>query len=112
MPTKTFTVVKIQDMQVLQIIGEINQDVGAEVKREALKLIKDGAKKVLFDLSGVQAVHSAGLGHLILCVSLADRAGGKIRFCKAQGPVAQLIEFAGLADLIRIYPDERRVEWN
>ena len=56
------------------------------------KTIKDGAAKVVLDMSGVPYMDSAGLGALVQASGMAKQQGGELRLCGVAQRVAELIK--------------------
>jgi anti-sigma B factor antagonist len=78
------------DLTVVDLTGHLNlgnelMTVEAAVKR----LIQDGARKLVVDLTKLDYIDSAGIGMLVGCNGQMDRAGGKMRVAGAHGAVAK-----------------------
>lgn len=61
-----------------------------------------GATSVEYDLSGVPAIDSAGIGMLILANDRLGKAGVEFRISGSHGAVAQIFEVAKIGDLITL----------
>lgn len=61
-----------------------------------------GARHVVFELSGVKTVDSAGLGMFIIAQETANRDGWSLTLRGAQGHVKMLIEISRLDQIINI----------
>jgi len=66
------------------------------------QLERSGAKVVEYDLSGVPAVDSAGIGMLILANDRLGKANVEFRISGVQGAVAQIFDVAKIRDLITV----------
>jgi anti-anti-sigma factor len=55
------------------------------------KTIREGAPKVVLDMTEVPYMDSAGLGVLVLASGMAKQQGGDLRLCGASERVAELI---------------------
>jgi len=78
------------DLTVIELTGHLNlgnelMTVEAAVKR----LIQDGARKLVVDVTKLDYIDSAGIGMLVGCNGQMDRAAGKMRVAGAQGAVAK-----------------------
>jgi anti-anti-sigma factor len=93
------------DIAVVQLAGKIT--LGRESQRiEAAvdELLKDGSRKFIFDLAGVDYIDSAGLGMITLCSGKVTQVGGIFRVAGAQGLAAKLFKITRLDTVIPFYP--------
>lgn len=75
------------------------------VEQSIRKLIADGSRKVVLDLSGLNYLDSAGIGVLIVTISEMERQGGLLRIAGAQGAVAKAFEIVHMKRVAPLYPD-------
>lgn len=68
------------------------------------ELIRDGKKIVIFDLSGVKAIDSTGIGRFISSFNKISAAGGQMRMAGATGHVLQAFRVSLLDKVFRFYP--------
>src|SRR5579871_76498 len=61
------------------------------------RLIEEGARKVIVDLSGLDNVDSAAIGVLVACNGLMVQSGGRMRIAGAKGAVARVFEIVQMA---------------
>jgi anti-sigma B factor antagonist len=81
------------NVTVVELTGHLN--LGNELMRleNAVKrLIDDGARKLVFDVTRLDYIDSAGIGMLVGCNGQMDRAGGKMRVAGAHATVAKAFE--------------------
>ena len=69
------------------------------------KTIRDGAAKVVLDLSAVPYMDSAGLGTLVLASGIAREQGGELRLCGVSERVAELIKMTRTDGLLPMDAD-------
>jgi len=72
------------------------------VDSQVRSLISNGARKVLFDLSEVESVDSAGLGMLIYAYGSLASKGGTLRLCGVAPRVQSLLELTKMHTLLSI----------
>jgi anti-sigma B factor antagonist len=65
-------------------------------------LITSGERKIVFDLSGVESVDSAGLGMLIYAYGSLKAKGGNLRLCGVAPRVQSLLELTNMNTLLAI----------
>ena len=68
------------------------------------ELIGDGKKIVIFDLSGVKAIDSTGIGRFISSYNKLAAAGGEMRMAGATGHVFQTFHVSLLDRVFRFFP--------
>ena len=81
------------DLTVVELSGHLN--LGNElmsVENAVKRLIDEGARKLVIDVTRLDYIDSAGIGMLVACNGQMDRAGGKMRVAGAQGTVAKSFE--------------------
>ena len=81
------------NVTVVELTGHLN--LGNELmslENAVKRLIDDGARKLVFDVTRLDYIDSAGIGMLVGCNGQMDRAGGKMRVAGAQGTVARAFE--------------------
>jgi len=81
------------DLTVVELSGHLN--LGNElmsVETAVKRLIDEGARKLVIDVTRLEYIDSAGIGMLVACNGQMDRAGGKMRVAGAQGTVAKSFE--------------------
>ena len=93
------------DIVLLEISGRITlgrecQDVEWAVEG----LIRDGEKKVVFDLSGLTYVDSAGIGIIVMCCGKMRTAGGEVRLASLQPKIVELMKITKLDRIFHFYP--------
>jgi len=96
------------DVVILDISGKLALGEGDTqligTTREALT---EGKKNLLFNLSDVTYVDSAGLGALISCYSSAAREGGRLKLLHLTRKIQDLLAITRLITIFEIYNDER-----
>lgn len=81
------------NLTVVELTGHLNLGNELMVVENAVKrLIDEGARKLVIDVSKLEYIDSAGIGMLVACNGQMDRAGGKMRVAGAQGTVAKAFE--------------------
>jgi len=73
----------------------------AAVKR----IISEGARKLVIDVTRLDYIDSAGIGMLVGCNGQIERAGGKMRVAGAQGAVARTFEVVHMDRITSLDPD-------
>jgi anti-sigma B factor antagonist len=106
MITETSTRTVEPDVRVVTISGRLSlgnslMSVESSIKR----MIADGSRKVVIDLSGLDSIDSAGIGTLISCNGEMERSGGHFRVAGAHGMVARSFETIHMSRVVPLDPD-------
>jgi len=94
------------DLTVVELSGHLN--LGNElmsVETAVKRLIDEGARKLVIDVTRLEYIDSAGIGMLVACNGQMDRAGGKMRVAGAQGTVAKSFEVVHMARITSLDAD-------
>src|SRR5215831_12166100 len=76
---------------------------GDEVIRIVEELLNNGRRIVVFDLAGVGAIDSTGIGRFISSFNKIAAAGGEMRMAGASGHVLQSFKVSLLDKVFRFY---------
>jgi anti-sigma B factor antagonist len=90
---------------VLTLAGEVDVSNVAEVREAALKLLEDGIKRLVFDLSGVTYMDSSGLGMLVGLLKRVRESKGEVAIAGATARVSRLFDITGLKQIFSLYED-------
>jgi anti-sigma B factor antagonist len=75
------------------------------VRDAALRLISDGAKNLVVDLSETEYMDSSGLGTLVGLLKRVREGGGEMPIAAARPRVKRLFEVTGLTQVFKLYED-------
>jgi anti-anti-sigma factor len=93
------------ELSVVELTGRLA--LGRESQRiESLveDLIKKSIRKVIFDLSGVDYIDSAGIGIIALASGKLRESGGTLSLVAPQGRALQLINLTQMNLIVKVYP--------
>lgn len=86
--------------------GYINNQGGEEIARVAYKLLDDGCRNLLLNLSGTKIVNSIGISILIEIIEKMIEVDGKLAFCCLTPTIEKTFHIMGLAQYAGIHADE------
>jgi anti-sigma B factor antagonist len=93
---------------VVEISGRLNLGNSLISIETAIKrLIEQGARKLVVDLSDVNFIDSSGIGMLVACAGQMEQSSGRIRIAGAAGVVAKAFD---IVHMERITPLDENVE--
>jgi anti-sigma B factor antagonist len=101
------------DITVVEISGRLALgNILVSLEYSMRRLIEEGAKKVIVDLSGLENIDSAGIGVLVACNGLMEQGGGQMRVAGARGPVARAFDIVHMDRIAALDPDLEAAQSN
>jgi anti-sigma B factor antagonist len=76
-----------------------------EIDYALREMVRQGLRKLVLDLSGVDLIDSAGIGVLAVCFGSMEKNGGKVAIAGATGRVKTSLELTHLNRVAGMYPD-------
>jgi anti-anti-sigma factor len=89
---------------VVTIDGRLDATAARCLARSVTRLVQAGLRRCTFDLSGVDAVDSAGVGALMGSIRRLEEAGGTAVLVCRNPTIRRLFEITGIARLVRVVP--------
>ena len=89
----------------LALSGEVDVSNTPQVREAGLKLLSDGARKLVVDLSGIEYMDSAGLGTLVGLQKRLREVGGAMVIAGPQPRVRRLFDITGLDQIFAVCED-------
>jgi|SRR5277367_4086021 len=94
------------DITVVEIAGQLHAgNTLLSVESSLNKILKEGPKKVVVDLSDLNLIDSSGIGILVVSSAQVKKLGGSFRLAGAVGSVANVLATIGLNQVIPMDPD-------
>ena len=95
------------DVTVLDMDGKITIGEGSVALRGAVRrLIEEGKKKILLNLSNVGYVDSSGIGELVSSYTTVNREGGQLKLLNLTQKIRDLLAITKLLTVFDTYDDE------
>ena len=95
------------DVTVLDMDGKITIGEGSVALRGAVRrLIEEGKKKILLNLSNVGYVDSSGIGELVSSFTTVNREGGQLKLLNLTQKIQDLLAITKLLTVFDTYDDE------
>ncbi len=97
------------EVVVLSLKGNLVSVPDAEELRGLVyRLLEGNRKKVVFDMAGVPAINSSGLGALVAALTSLRRRGGDLRLTRLSKKVEGTMAITHLINVFQIYDHPRR----
>ncbi|HEV3469919.1 MAG TPA: STAS domain-containing protein [Pyrinomonadaceae bacterium] len=95
------------DVTILDMDGKITIGEGSVSLRGAIRrLIEEGKKKILLNLSGVGYVDSSGIGELVSSYTTTSSKGGQLKLLNLTQKIQDLLAITKLLTVFDVYDDE------
>jgi anti-anti-sigma factor len=95
---------------VLHVHGPIRVPVNRDLRHRVHAILHRGAHRILVNLSGVWDLDAGGIGELVRLYNLARKSQRDLRIAEATPWVRELLECAGLFELLSIDSDQRTMK--
>ena len=96
---------KIENTQIMQILGELDITNSFKVQMLFNKLVEEGEKDFIFDISAIDYLESVGLGILIHIRKTMEDRKGRARFIIKSARIKKLLSMVNLEKYFEIYED-------
>ena len=84
-----------------------------QVEWTVADLLKNGIKKVVFDLTALHGIDSTGVGILVVCQAKLQNAAGNLRIAGVQpGIVHETLQMTHVDRLVRFFPTTQEATQN
>ncbi|MFO7816253.1 MAG: STAS domain-containing protein [Thermodesulfobacteriota bacterium] len=87
----------------LKAWGRMDATTSAEFEQKCDELIKNNAKNIIVDLSGLEYISSAGLRSILAVGKKLKNEGGNFAFCNLQGMVKEVFDISGFGSIFPVH---------
>ena len=95
------------DVTVLDMSGKITIGEGSVALRTAIRrLLEEGKKRILLNLSGVSYVDSSGIGELVSSYTAINKEGGQLKLLNLTQKIQDLLTITKLLTVFDVYDSE------
>jgi len=95
------------DVIILSVVGNIVTGESADTVRSIIRrLLTEGHRKILLDMTHVRWIDSMGIGELVAALVSVTRVGGQIKLLKVKENIKELLAITGIHTIFAIYGDE------
>lgn len=99
------TTLEENGIMAVMVQGSIDALTSGRVTDTFNQLLADGHNQLIFDLSQVDYISSAGLRVMLGTVKEARAKGGDLRLAGVQSAVNKVLQMSGFSNIIKIYSD-------
>jgi anti-sigma B factor antagonist len=96
------------DVRIVGLSGKITIG-GGDVKIRELvdNALADSRNKIIFDLGGVSAIDSSGIGEMVACYTTVAKHGGKLKLMHLSPKINDILQVTQLITVFDVYDDEQ-----
>ena len=92
---------KKKNALIVRLSGDLDHSAASGIRGELDKLIQDtGARRLVFDLNGLDFMDSSGIGLIIGRYKLMAKRGGSVAVLGPDARIDQIFKMAGLYQLV------------
>jgi anti-sigma B factor antagonist len=96
---------EISGWTVVNVYGELDVATSPDLRELLIRLVGDGANRLILDLEGVDFLDSTGLGTIIGALKRSRTHGGDLRLVCTQARISRLFEITGLDKAVPLFPN-------
>ena len=89
---------------VLELEGTLQAPLNGELRQQVEALLGRNERRILVNLAGLSAIDAAGVGALLDAYVITSQAGGVLGVTEASTRVCQLLDVAGVLNLLSLMP--------
>ncbi|MGD9253821.1 MAG: STAS domain-containing protein [Holophagae bacterium] len=98
----------IGEVRVIELSGKITIGTGdVKVRQLVDEAMKDDKNKILFDLGGVTAIDSSGIGEMVACYTTVTKRGGQLKLMHLSPKITDILQVTQLITVFDVFDDER-----
>jgi anti-sigma B factor antagonist len=93
------------DVVILELKGRLLMgNDSRQVEWAVAEVLKQGGRKVVMDLRGLDAIDSTGVGILVMCNAKLQKDGGTMRIVSVDGIVENTLQMTHVDRIVKFYP--------
>lgn len=91
------------DIQAVRFADRVDSSNAAEAEGAVRDLVEKGYLRLLFDMSDLAYISSAGLRVVLMAAKSMGKGGGKLALCCLNDNVRQVFEVSGFLPMLQVY---------
>ncbi len=97
---------EINDVQVVDLIGNLDTGTSPEAETEISKLLDEGVKKIIINLEKTDYLSSSGLRVFLGTAKKLMATGGAVKLCCPNDVVKEILEISGFTTILDVKESE------
>ncbi len=91
-----------EDALCIRLVGRLDAESAPEAERRVRQALEEGKRRLLFDVSRLDYISSAGLRVILMALKTLSPAGGKVVLCGPTPHVREIFEVSRFSTLLPI----------
>jgi anti-sigma B factor antagonist len=96
----------INDVKVVGMKATFDAYVAKDIESVLIKLVDEGARKIICDMSKTEYISSAGLSVFLAIAKRLQKLNGKIIICSLNPRVQEVFKMTGFIKIFQIYSSQ------
>ncbi len=98
----------VGDTRIIELGGKITIGTGDVKIRELIaQALENDKQDILFDLGGVTAIDSSGIGEMVACYTTVTKRGGHLKLMHLSPKINDILQVTQLITVFEVFDDER-----
>ncbi len=98
---------EVSGVKVVDLHGKITIGSGDVQMRDTItNLVKDGATKIVVNMSGITTIDSSGVGELVGCYTTVTNKGGKLKLSNLTDKINDILTVTQLITVFDVFETE------
>ncbi len=93
------------DVHVIRVEGSMDAITVNEFDAEWKKVLEEGAKKIVVEMSGLEYISSAGLRGILMLAKTTKMKGVRLAFAGMRDMVSDMFRLSGFLTILSVHPD-------
>ena len=94
------------DVAIVDVEGKLDTMTAPNARGEFESLLAEGQRTILFNLTKLDYISSAGLRVLLVLAKELQKGGGKLHLCSLNDTVREIFEMSGFDGILNVFPSE------
>ena len=96
------------DIRIIELSGKITIGTGdVKIREMVAQALEEDITKVVFDLGGVTAIDSSGIGEMVACYTTVTKRGGQLKLMHLSPKITDILQVTQLITVFDVFDDER-----
>jgi len=101
------TIRQVGQVSVVEVSGKLTSFESGALRSSIAKLLKEGRKQILLNLSGLTYLDSSGIGDLVHTYMSVIKGGGEMKVVGLTDKVEEILKITHLYQVFQEFQDER-----
>ena len=96
------------DIRIIELTGKITIGTGdVKIRELVAQALDENKTNIVFDLGGVTAIDSSGIGEMVACYTTVTKRGGQLKLMHLSPKITDILQVTQLITVFDVFDDER-----